>query len=247
MHEFLSKAEQNLYIGAEDRASAVYLGYPVFQKHFDTARFSNRHIVIGSWVIGGVPSGFNFREDSTETTQDDSCFVPCYIRGERQDFDTVRGTNFTDKQRALFKELYGIELSRQVEKSNDPSSSKSADSSGRSGTSGGGGGGGFWGSWFRSYGNNNDGKKEGTSSSSGAGGGSGGVGGNANASGTSNSSEHGKASTSAAEQHKKAAENFRHKAVKNGVFRPRSNISGNVKSTGSSHKPVSRSGGGGRG
>lgn len=154
--DFVTAAEQQIYSGytattsssdgssgGSNHDNGVYLGYPVYQQYFETATFSMRHIVIGSWVVGGVPSGFNFREDSTATTQDSSCFVPHYITGasRQKEFVTVRGHGFNAVQKQLYKDLYDVQLTKEM----PPASSGGGHAGHRSG---GGGGGGGWG-WFR--------------------------------------------------------------------------------------------------
>jgi hypothetical protein len=194
------------------------LGYPVFQKHFDTARFSNRHIVIGSWVIGGVPAGINFREDSTDTTQDDSCFVPHYIRGEKKAvFDkagaaAISGKHFTDRQKQLYKELYGMEIGKP------PKSSSRWWGSGKS-------------EWLPDeipiYVPNGDRR----SSRSGSGKNSG--------KGAAGTGERGG-------EHQKAAENFRQQSARSSS--PKGRASSGTRATGASHSTMARAGmGGGRG
>ena len=86
--EFIGESDRASYVskggGASDQTESVYLGEPVFQEFHNTGRFSERKIVIGSWVIFGQPSGICVREDSSETTLDNSSFVPHYTTGNKK-------------------------------------------------------------------------------------------------------------------------------------------------------------------
>ena len=60
---------------AEPSADAA----PVYQQFCELPRFSDRHALIGSWVIGHEPAGIGMREDADRITRNTSCFVPHYF------------------------------------------------------------------------------------------------------------------------------------------------------------------------
>ncbi|OQR88449.1 glutathionylspermidine synthase, partial [Thraustotheca clavata] len=104
---FLAEAElgSTMTTYSDSDQEQLYLGEPIYQSYHDTGRFMGRKIVIGSWVIHGKPCGFNFREDNAETTNDNSCFVPHYIDGEK--IGEVSPSILTATQSSLMKTFYG--------------------------------------------------------------------------------------------------------------------------------------------
>ncbi|ETV89449.1 hypothetical protein H257_00723 [Aphanomyces astaci] len=71
----------NLF-GHTNQDPTLYLGHPVYQAYHETAKFSGRRIVVGSWVIHGQPTGTCIREGGADTTNDSSSFVPHYVDRE---------------------------------------------------------------------------------------------------------------------------------------------------------------------
>ncbi|KAF0692646.1 Aste57867_16285 [Aphanomyces stellatus] len=120
----------------------LYLGEPIYQAYHPTARFSGRRIVLGSWVIHGIPCGLCIREDAGETTNDNSSFVPHYVVGPKLTDGTL--PPLSPEQRALYNSLYPKDESVA-----EPASLSSGAGGGpRAGDSSGGG----WFPWFRGVG-----------------------------------------------------------------------------------------------
>ncbi|MCU0950321.1 MAG: glutathionylspermidine synthase family protein [Burkholderiaceae bacterium] len=51
----------------------------VYQALAPLPRFGRDHVVVGSWVVDGVPAGIGLREDDTPITRNTSRFVPHYF------------------------------------------------------------------------------------------------------------------------------------------------------------------------
>ena len=132
---FVKKANSasSVSVTDADRTENIFLGDPIFQEYHSTSRFSGRKIVLGSWMSAGQPSGICIREDSQETTVDNSSFVPHYVVGEQLTSASLPQLNAS--QMALRKGLYG-----------DDSVSRGATNSYNSGGSS------YVRNWFRSYG-----------------------------------------------------------------------------------------------
>ena len=85
------------------------VGPPVFQQFHAPARLHGRSVVTSAWVVRGEPAGACFREDNGKTTNNDSCFVPHFVRppkaGEQPPAPRVYA--LSDRQRRLRAELYG--------------------------------------------------------------------------------------------------------------------------------------------
>jgi glutathionylspermidine synthase len=85
------------------------VGPPVFQQFHAPARLHGRSVVTSAWVVRGEPAGACFREDNGKTTNNDSCFVPHFVRppqaGEQP--PAPRVYTLSDRQRRLRTELYG--------------------------------------------------------------------------------------------------------------------------------------------
>lgn len=103
VNQFLREADSasSLSVGSGQK---IFLGDPIYQEYHPTRRFSGRKIVIGSWVIHGQPCGICIREDSLETTVDNSSFVPHYI--EDGSIDGIKYPSLNDIQAQIRKELY---------------------------------------------------------------------------------------------------------------------------------------------
>ena len=54
----------------------------IFQEYLPLAKFDGMTPVIGSWIIGGRPSGMGIREDINEVTGNTSRFIPHFFRPE---------------------------------------------------------------------------------------------------------------------------------------------------------------------
>lgn len=66
-----------------DRGDSPGEGARIWQAHAPLPQFGGRHVVIGSWVIGGEAAGVGLRESSGPITGNDSLFVPHWF-GERK-------------------------------------------------------------------------------------------------------------------------------------------------------------------
>ncbi|CAK4612489.1 unnamed protein product [Aphanomyces euteiches] len=129
--DFISAANQAATldtVGIDDNQDKdqLYLGQPVYQAYHPTERFSGRRIVVGSWMVHGLPSGFCIREDAAETTNDNSSFVPHYIVGENWSNDSL--PTLSRAQSSLYKSLYPAE--NQAKKTGTTASSQHASGSG---------------------------------------------------------------------------------------------------------------------
>jgi len=56
-------------------------GRAVLQAVHAPPAFHERHVIVGSWVVGDQPAGMGLREDAGRITRNTSCFVPHFIRG----------------------------------------------------------------------------------------------------------------------------------------------------------------------
>lgn len=65
--------------GSENATDGLYDGPRVFQGHTDTT-FEDRHVVIGSWMVGNEPAGMILREGDRPIVTADSRIVPHLIR-----------------------------------------------------------------------------------------------------------------------------------------------------------------------
>ena len=81
------------FIEATERASYTSpinnmpLGAPVYQKMVDLPQSQTRTILTSSWVINGNPAGLCFREDTQRVTNNNSAFLPHYIKYDEKDKD----------------------------------------------------------------------------------------------------------------------------------------------------------------
>jgi glutathionylspermidine synthase len=103
-NDFFDAAEQASYIRDDSNSEGIFIGDPIYQQYHTANKFSGRHIVIGSWVIHGKPSGICIREDVADTTLDNSSFVPHIVIGKpfQEELPTLN-----DTQTRIRSQLYG--------------------------------------------------------------------------------------------------------------------------------------------
>lgn len=86
------------------------LGGPVFQLFLDTATFSGRRPVVGSWVVYGKPAGICVREDIQRTTDNDSCLTPHIVDPTSTSILKVAGSAALEGCYALSGQLGGTNI-----------------------------------------------------------------------------------------------------------------------------------------
>lgn len=80
-------ADVKIIRGGKVTSQGVVRGYdklapPVYQQYLSLPKFDGMTPIIGSWIIGGRPSGMGIREDINEVTGNTSRFVPHFFKPE---------------------------------------------------------------------------------------------------------------------------------------------------------------------
>ena len=86
----------------------MLIGKPIYQKYTKLPKAQSRTILLSSWVIGGMPAGLCFREDTNKLTNNNSEFLPHFFnkQDKKREFDFKA----TEWQKGVRKQLYNCEF-----------------------------------------------------------------------------------------------------------------------------------------
>jgi len=91
----------------------MLIGKPIYQQFTQLPKAQSRTILLSSWVIGGMPAGLCFREDTNKLTNNNSEFLPHFFE---KDEKTPREFNFkaTEWQKGVREHLYDCEFNPSI-------------------------------------------------------------------------------------------------------------------------------------
>lgn len=81
------------FVHATERAGSYHpdmhdmlIGKPIYQQYQKLPHVQERTVLMSSWVIGGLPAGLCFREDTSIITNNNSAFLPHTVSGSKRGF-----------------------------------------------------------------------------------------------------------------------------------------------------------------